>query len=125
MSFKLRLCKKLFSNRFVETLSIFRWSKSVIQFRVPSLLINCSSTTTTHSCNKNKRNVETLSNGRISQDPRRGNPKYGLIKLLFTCSVGLVTGAGISKYTVIWMEDIDCHALGTDDAGNDFEDDQI
>ena len=23
------------------------------------------------------------------------------------------------------MEDIDCHALGTDDAGNDFEDDQI
>ena len=66
-----------------------------------------------------------MSNGRISQDPRRGYPKYGLIKLLLTCSVGLVTGAGISKYTVIWMEDIDRHALGNDDAGNDFEDDQI
>ena len=125
MSFKLGLSKKLFSNRFVETLRSCRWSKSLISFRVPSLLINCSSTTTNHSCNNKNRNFGTLSNGRISQDPRRGCPKYGLIKLLFTCSVGIIIGAGISKYTVIWMEDIDRHAILTDDADNDFEDDQI
>ena len=125
MSFKFGLSKKLFSNRFVETLRSCRWSNSVIPFRVPSLLINYSSTTTSYSCNKNHRNITTLPNGRISQDPRRGYPKYGLIKLLFTCSVGLVTGAGISKYTVMWMEEIDRHALGTDDADNDFEEDQI
>ena len=122
MSFKFGMSKKHFSNRFVETLRICRLSKSFIPFRAPSLLINCSSTTTSYSCNKNKRNI---SNGRISQDPRRGNPKYGLIKLLFTCSVGLVTGAGISKYTVMWMEEIDRLALGSDDADNDFEYDQI
>ena len=125
MSFKFGMSKKLFSNRFVETLRSCRWSKSLISFRVPALLINCSSTTTSNSCNKNHRNITTLSNGRISQDPRRGYPKYGFIKVLFTCSVGLVTGAGISKYTVMWMEEIDRLALGTDDADNDFEYDQI
>ena len=119
------MSKKLFSNRFTETLRSCRWSKSLISFIVPSLLINSSSSTTSNSCNKNHRNITTLCNGRISQDPRRGYPKYGFIKVLFTCSVGLVTGAGISKYTAMWMEDIDRHALGTDDADDDFEDDQI
>ena len=125
MVFEFGFSKKLFSNLFVGTLRNCRWSKSLISFRVPSLLINSSSKTTSYSCNKNHRNITMLSNGRISQDPRRGCPKAGLIKLLFTCSVGVVTGAGISKYTVMWIEDIDRHAIVTDDAYNDFEDDQI
>ena len=125
MSLKFGLSKKLLSYRFVENFRSCRLSKSLISFRAPSLMIKCSYTTPSYSCNKNNRNITTLSNGRISQDPRRGCPKYGLIKLLFTCSVGLVIGAGITKYTVMWMEDIDRHALGTDDTDNDFEDDQI
>ena len=123
MSYKLGLSKKLLSNPFVETLRSCRWSKSFIPFRVPSRLLSYSSKTSSYSRSKNHRNITTLSNGKISQDPRREHPQYGLIKVLFTCSIGLITGAGISKYMVMWMEDIDRHSLVTDDTDNDFEDD--